>query len=60
MRQALGIDGDMTLDPRHLLACVIALLAARVRVLHALCVHDQKRAASLAPLFLAGHANPIF
>lgn len=60
MRQALGIDGDVTLDPRDLLARVITLVAGRVRVLHALCVRDQERAASAAPLSLAGRANLIF
>lgn len=60
VRQALGIDGDVTLDTRDLLAGVIALLAGRVRVLHALRIHDQERAASVAPLSLAGRANLIF
>ena len=60
MRQTLGIDGDVPLDPRYLLAGVIALVAGRIRVLHALRVHDQERAASVAPLFLAGRANLIF
>lgn len=60
VREALSIDRDMTLDPRHLLARVITLLPCRVRVLHALRVHDQERAASVAPLFLAGRANLIF
>lgn len=41
--QTLGVYRDMPLDPRHLLACVIALLTRRVRVLHALRVQDQVR-----------------
>lgn len=48
------------LDARDLLTRVIALQSRRVCVLHALRVHDQERAASVAPLFLAGRANLIF
>lgn len=60
VRQTLGIHRNMTLDARDLLACVIALQSSRVRVLHALRVHDQERAASAAPQSLAGRANLIF
>ena len=60
MRQSLGVHRDVALDARDLLACVIALQARRVRVLHALRVHDQERAAGVAPQFLAGRANLIF
>ena len=60
MRQSLGVDRDMSLDPRHLLARVIPLCPGRVRVLHALRVHDQERAGGVAPLSLAGRANLIF
>ena len=60
MGQSLRIDGDVALDPRDLLARVIALLASRVAVLHALRVHDQERAPDVAPLSLAGRANLIF
>ncbi|SFU31224.1 hypothetical protein SAMN05216339_101286 [Nitrosomonas eutropha] len=56
MWQTLGIYRDMTFDARYLLACVIALLARCVRVLHALRVHDQERAASVAPQLLSGAA----
>ncbi len=60
MRQPLRIDRDMAFDARYFLASVITLLTRRVRVLHALRVHDQERAVSVAPLFLAGRANLIF
>ena len=60
MRQSLGVHRDVALDARDLLACVIALQARRVRVLHALRVHDQERAAGVAPQFLAGRASLIF
>ena len=60
MRQPQGINSDMALDARHLLAGVIAFLVSRVRILHTLRVHNQERAASVAPLFLSGRANLIF
>src|SRR5690606_30969027 len=60
VRQPLRVHCDVALDARNLLARVIALLACRVRVLHALRVHNQERAAGVAPPFLAGHANLIF
>ena len=43
-RQALRVYSYVALDARDLLARVIALQARRVRVLHALRVHDQERA----------------
>ena len=44
VRQPLGVHRNVTLDARDLLARVIALQARRVRVLHALRVHDQEPA----------------
>ena len=44
MRQPLRINRNMALDTRDFLARVIALTARRVRVLHALRVHDQELA----------------
>lgn len=41
MRQSLGINPDVTLDARDLLARVIPLASCRIRVLHALRVHEQ-------------------
>ena len=60
VRQALCINRNVPLDPRDFLACVIPLLSSAIRVLHALRVHDQERAAGVAPLFLASRANLIF
>ena len=60
MRQSQRIHRNMALDARDLLACVIAFEARRISVLHALRVHDQERAAGVAPQFLAGRANLIF
>ena len=50
----------MALDSRDFLARVIALQARRVRVLHALRIDDQERAAGVAPPSRAGRANLIF
>ena len=60
MRKTLRIDGNVALEARDLLACVIALERRRVRVLDALRIHDQQRRAGAAPQFLAGRANLIF
>lgn len=60
MWQPLGVHRNVALDPTDLLASVIALQPRRVRVLHALRVDDQERAACVAPQFLAGRANLIF
>ena len=60
VRQPLRVHRDVALDARHLLACVIALQARRVRVRHALRVNGQERAAGVAPQFLAGRANLDF
>lgn len=60
MRQTLRVHSDMALDAGNLLPGVIPLQLRRVRVLHALRVHDQERAAGVAPLSLAGRANLIF
>ncbi len=57
MRQALRIDRDVALDAGDLLAWIIALLAGRIGVLHALRVHDQEAGQGFAPLFDAGRAN---
>ena len=60
MRKSLSIHGDVTLDARYLFTRVVTFLARRVRVLHALRIDQQKRAASVAPLFRARRANLIF
>ncbi len=60
VRQPLGVHRNVTLDARDLLARVIALQARRVRVLHALRIDDQERAAGVAPPSLSGRANLIF
>ncbi len=60
MRQALRIDRDVALDAGDLLARVIALLAGRIGVLHALRVDDQEAGRGAAPLFDAGLANRFF
>ena len=44
MRQSLGIHCNVALNARNLLARVIAFVGRRVRILHALRVHDQERA----------------
>gem|GEM_PF-6570197 len=60
MGQTQGIDRNVALDARDLLACVITFVDRRVRILHALRVDDQKCAACVALQFLAGRANLIF
>ena len=60
MRQALGIDGDVSLDARYFLAGIVTLRIGAIGVLHALGVHDQERRGAAAPLFHAGRANLIF
>ena len=50
---------DVVLDARDLLARVIALHTRRIRALYALCVHDQERAAGVAPVSL-GPRQPDF
>ena len=60
MGKSLGVHRNVALDPADLLARVIALARRRVRVLHALRVDDQDRAAGVAPQSRAGHANLIF
>jgi hypothetical protein len=40
MRESIGIHGDMTLDPGHLLSPVVSLEMCGVGVLHALRVND--------------------
>ena len=49
MGQPLGVHRDMTLDPRHFLARIIALVLGAVGVLHALGIYD----AEAGPLFPA-------
>ena len=60
MGQAPAIHGNVTLDPRDLLACIVALAFGAIGVLHALRVHDQERRAGVAPLFHACCATLIF
>ena len=50
----------MTLDSRHLLACVIALVPSGVRVLHALGVHDTAAGLLFPSIALPGRANRFF
>ena len=57
MRQASRIDRDVALDAGHALARVIALLAGRIGVLHALCVDDQEAGRATPPLSGAVLAN---
>ena len=57
MRQPLRIDRDVALDAGHALARVIALLAGRIGVLHALCVDDQEAGRATPPLSGAVLAN---
>ena len=54
------VHGNVALDARDLLARVIALEPRRVRVLHALRVHDQQRGRGVAPPSQAGRANLNF
>lgn len=56
----LGVHRNVTLDPKDLLARVIALQGRPVHVFHALRVHDQARAASVAPRYLSGRVNLFF
>ena len=60
VRQPLRAHRNMPLDPRDLLAGVIAFLSRRVRVLHALRVHDQERRAGVAPLLDTRRTHLIF
>ena len=55
--QPLRIDRDVTLDTGYFLACVIALLAGRISVLHALRVDDQEAGRATPPLSGAVLAN---
>ena len=50
----------MTLDSRHLLACVIALVPSGVRVLDALGVHDTEAGLLFPSIALSGRANRFF
>ena len=50
----------MTLDSRHLLACVIALVPSVVRVLHALGVHDTEAGLLFPTIALSDRANRFF
>ena len=60
MGQTLGVDGNMAFDPGDLLPRVITFLTRCVRVLYALCIHDQVRGTGVAPLFLSDRSNLIF
>ncbi len=60
MRQALRIDGDMTLDPGYFLAAVIPFLLRRIRVLHALCVQNAKRGFFFPPKVGSDLSNYFF
>ena len=60
MRQPLAVHCNMALDSTDFFACIIAFQACRVSILDTLRVHDQERAAGVAPQFLSGRANLIF
>ena len=49
VRQALRIHRNVALDARDLFTGVIPLERCRVRVLHALRIHDQQRGLCAAP-----------
>ncbi len=57
MRQTLRVDRDMALDAGDFLACVVALLAGCIGVLHALRINDQEAGRGAAPLSGAVLAN---
>ena len=58
MGQSWRVHRDMTLDSRHLLACVIALVPGGV--LHALGVHDAEAGLLFPTIALPGRANRFF
>jgi len=58
--QALGIDRNVALDSRYLLAGVVAFLTRAIGILDALRVDDQKARRGFAPLFCTSLANHIF
>ena len=60
MGQSLRVHRDVTLDSRHLLACVIALVPGGVRVLDALGVHDAEAGLLFPSIALSGRANRFF
>lgn len=60
MGYSIRIYSDMALYPGDFLARVTTLEACCVRVLDALCVQNQERAACPALLLAAGLANLIF
>ena len=60
MRQTLRIDGNVSLDSRHLLAGVIAFALRRIGVLDALRVHDAKARRGLPSVVLAFLCHLIF
>ena len=60
MGQSWRVHRDVTLDSRHLLACVIALVPGGVRVLDALGVHDVAAGLLFPTIALSGRANQFF
>ena len=60
MGQSLRVHRDVTLDSRHLLARVIALVPGGVRVLHALGVHDTEAGLLFPSIASSGRANRFF
>jgi hypothetical protein len=56
----LCIDGDMALDTRDFLACVIPLLTCRIGVLHTLRVHDAKARRGRPPIAFSLLLHLIF
>ncbi len=60
VRKSLCINGNMPLDPRNLLARVVALVPCARRVLHTLRINDQEARLCVAIQFGTGRANLIF
>ena len=58
--QTLGVDRNVALDSRYLLASVVAFLARAIGILDALRVDDQKARRGFAPLSCTSLANHIF
>ena len=60
MGQPLAVHRDVPLDPRHLLACVIALVPGTVGVPDTLGVHDAEAGLPAPTIALPGRANRFF
>ena len=60
MGQPLSVHRHVPLDPRHLLARVIALVPGAAGVPDALGVHDAEAGLLAPPIALPGRANRFF